>query len=136
VVFVFIERRVAYPMLDLNLFSNRVFSTSTIAASVYFTAQSGIVFLVPLSAQLALGQSAFAAGLLLVPLTLLNIVLAPLAGLLSDRVPVRYVATTGALIVAAGTFALSRLPAHPSTLEIMLALVLRGNRHSPIQSAK
>ena len=50
----------------------------------------------------------------------------PRSALLSDRVPVRYVATTGALIVAADTFALSRLPAHPSTLEIMLALVLAG----------
>lgn len=124
--FVVVERRVAFPTLDLNLFSDRLFSMSTIAAFLYFTAQSGIIFLLPLSAQLALGKSPLTAGLLLVPLTLLNIVLSPAAGALSDKVPVRYVATTGALIVAAGVFLLSRLPAHPSVTGIAPALVLVG----------
>jgi EmrB/QacA subfamily drug resistance transporter len=126
IVFVRVERRAAHPALDLSLFSSRLFSMSTIAAFVYFTAQSGVVFIVPLSAQLALGASPLAAGFLLIPLTVLNVVLAPLAGSLSDRVPVRYISTAGALTVAVGAFVLSRLPAHPTTQQILESIVIAG----------
>jgi EmrB/QacA subfamily drug resistance transporter len=125
-IFVAVERREQHPTLDLTLFSNRLFSMSTIAAFLYFTAQSGIVFILPLSAQLALGESPLSAGLLLIPLTVLNVVLAPVAGALSDRMPVRYISTAGALTVAAGAFALSRLPLHPSTLQIMVSVAVAG----------
>jgi EmrB/QacA subfamily drug resistance transporter len=125
-VFILVERRANYPMFDLSLFSNRLFTMSTIAAFVYFTAQSGIVFIIPLSAQIALGYSALNAGLLLIPLTVLNVVLAPLAGSVSDRVPARYISTLGALTVAAGAFVLSRLPAHPTTHRIVESMILAG----------
>jgi EmrB/QacA subfamily drug resistance transporter len=125
-IFVVVERRQAHPALDLSLFSNRLFTMSTIAGFMYFTAQSGIVFILPLSAQLALGQSPLAAGLLLIPLTLMNIVLAPIAGSLSDRIPVRYISTAGALTVALGAFLLSRLPLHPSTLQIVASVSVAG----------
>jgi EmrB/QacA subfamily drug resistance transporter len=124
--FILVEKRVTSPTFDLSLFSNRPFFTATVAAFIFFTASSGIVFLVPLSAQLGLGRTAFAAGLLLAPLTVLNVVLSPFAGALSDRIPVRYVATAGALVVAAGTFALSRLPSRPSVSELIAALVVTG----------
>jgi EmrB/QacA subfamily drug resistance transporter len=125
-IFLAVERRQPHPTLDLSLFSNRLFSMSAIAAFIYFTAQSGIVFILPLSAQLALGRSPLAAGMLLIPLTVLNVVLAPVAGSLSDRVPVRYISTAGALTVAGGAFALSRLPLHPSTVQLFAAVAITG----------
>ena len=76
--------------------------------------------------QTALGYTAFAAAFFLAPITALNIVLAPTAGALSDRVPVRYVSTAGALMVTFGLFLLSRLPPAPTTLELIGALVVTG----------
>jgi len=125
-IFVFVERRVPTPTLDLSLFKIRIFAVSSLAAFVYFAAFSGVIFIVPLTAQTALGDPAFTAGFLLTPITALNIVLAPTAGALSDRVPVRYVSTAGALVVALGLFLLSRLPPLPSTGEIITALVITG----------
>ena len=125
-IFLFVERRAAYPTLDLSLFSNRLFSMSTLAAVMFYTVLSGMVFILPLTAQTALGDSPLAAGLLLIPLTVLNIAVAPLAGWLSDLVPARYVATAGALAVSAGAFMLSRLPFHPSNVQIGFALVIAG----------
>ena len=126
VCFIYVERRVPTPTLDLSLFGIRVFAVSVFAAFVYFIAISGLIFIVPLTAQTALGESAFAAGLLLTPITALNIVLAPTAGALSDRVPVRYVSTAGAVVVAIGLFVLSRLPAVPTTFELIAALIVTG----------
>ncbi|NNM99314.1 MAG: MFS transporter [Candidatus Eremiobacteraeota bacterium] len=125
-LFVFVERRVHAPTFDLTLFRSRIFAFSTIAAFCYFIAQSGIVFLVPLTAQLALHATPLQAGLLLVPLTALNVALAPTAGALSDRIPARYLSTAGAVLVAIGTLLLAHLPAVPTTLEIVLALVATG----------
>jgi EmrB/QacA subfamily drug resistance transporter len=124
--FIAIERRVASPTLDLELFKSRIFACSVIAALVYFVALSGLIFIVPLASQTALGDTAFRAGLLLTPITALNVVLAPTAGALSDRVPVRFVSTTGALIVSAGLFLLSRLPPRPSWPEFIGALIVAG----------
>ncbi|HVA27659.1 MAG TPA: MFS transporter [Candidatus Baltobacteraceae bacterium] len=125
-IFVVVERRVAAPTLDLSLFTNRLFAFSVAAAFVYFVAISGLIFIVPLAAQLALGYSPFAAGLLLMPITALNVVLAPLAGSLSDRVAVRYVSTAGAVIVAIGLFVMSRLPALPNLWQLVGAMMIAG----------
>ncbi len=124
--FIIVEGRVKAPTLDLSLFRSRIFAFSVLAAFVYFIALSGLIFIIPLSAQMALGDSAFAAGILLIPITALNIVLAPTAGALSDRVPVRYVSTAGALLVAVGLFLLSRLPASPTLWELIGALLVAG----------
>ena len=125
-LFIVVERRVKTPTLDLSLFKSRVFAFSVLAAFVYFIALSGLIFIIPLSAQTALGESAFGAGLLLMPITALNIVLAPTAGALSDRVPVRYVSTAGAAVVCIGLFILSRVPAHPAIWELVGALIVAG----------
>lgn len=125
-LFVAVERRVPAPTLDLELFKSRIFAFSSLAALVYFIAISGLIFIVPLASQTALGDTAFSAGLLLTPITALNIVLAPTAGALSDRVPVRYVSTAGALIVGAGLFLLSRLPPRPTWPEFIGALIVAG----------
>ncbi|HTX57246.1 MAG TPA: MFS transporter [Candidatus Acidoferrales bacterium] len=125
-VFIVVERRVPAPTLDLSLFRIRIFGVSVVAALVYFSAISGLVFILPLAVQTALGRSAFGAGLLLTPITALNIILAPSAGSLSDRVPVRYVSTAGALVVAGGLFLLSHLPPRPTTEQFLVALVVTG----------
>ena len=124
--FLWVERRVKHPTLDLELFRNQTFALSLIAAFIYFTAQSGIVFIIPLAAQLTMHLSPLNAGLLLIPISLLNIVLAPAAGSLSDRVPARYVSTFGALLVTLGTFLLSRLPNDPVPWHIAGTLVVTG----------
>ncbi len=124
--FIAVERRVRSPMLDLKLFRNRLFAFSVLAAFVFFVAISGIIFLIPLAAQTTLGASALQAGFLLLPITVMNIILAPLAGTLSDRVPVRYISTFGAAVVGLGALVLSRLSAHPSTSHIIGALAITG----------
>lgn len=124
--FVALERRTAQPMLDLTLFRSRTFAFSVVAALLYFIATSGVVFIVPLAAQIALGLRPLRAGLLLLPVSALNVVLAPFAGALSDRVPARYVSTAGAVLYVAGALWLAALPAHPAVWSIAGALVVAG----------
>lgn len=125
-LFVAWERRIGFPVIDLSLFRNRTFLFSVLAAVLYFCASYALVFIVPLVAQSQLHRSGLQAGLLLVPVFALNIVLAPLSGALSDRIPARYLSTGGAVVFTCGLLALALLPAHPSVLQLTLALVLAG----------
>ena len=100
--FVWIEARRAEPMLPLDLFRARQFSgANAVTLAVYF-ALVGATFLLVLQFQGVLGYSPLAAGAALVPITVLLLVLSPLAGKLASRIGYRAPMTAGSLIVAAG----------------------------------
>jgi EmrB/QacA subfamily drug resistance transporter len=124
--FIIVERRVRAPIVDFELFANRTFARSVIALAIYFCGLYGVIFTVPLAAQVAMGRDAFQAGLLLLPITAFNVVLAPLAGALSDRIPAHYVASAGAVLLFAGSVLLAVQPAHPAIAQLVVALVVTG----------
>ena len=125
-IFLRVERSVASPMLDLTLFRNRIFAFSVTASTLYFMALFSLVFTIPIVAQVVLGRNGLEAGLLLLPVTALNVVLAPLAGALSDRVPARYLSTFGSSVFALGAIVLILLPANPAPWTIAAALLVCG----------
>jgi EmrB/QacA subfamily drug resistance transporter len=100
--FVWIEARRPDPMLPLILFRSRQFSgANAVTLAVYF-ALVGSTFLLILHLQTVLGYSPLAAGAALTPVTLLLLVLSPVAGKLASRIGYRAPMTAGSLIVAAG----------------------------------
>ena len=72
-------------------------------------AMFGIFYFVTLYFQNVLGYSALEAGVRSLPLTMMVIFVAPIAGRLSGRVPPRYQMTVGMLMMTAGLLLLSRL---------------------------
>lgn len=124
--FLQVERRVKEPILELDLFRNRTFAFSVLAATLYFCAVYCVIFTIPLAAQIALGRNGLQAGLLVLPISILNIFLAPIAGALSDRVPARYVSTAGAICFFAGSLLLALQPTHPATTFLIVALLVTG----------
>ncbi len=125
-MFYVVECRVSAPMMDMELFKDRTFAFSVLAATLYFCAMYCVIFIIPLTAQTALGRTALQAGLLLLPISALNVVLAPVAGALSDRIAARYISTAGALVFLAGTLMLALQPVHPAMTMLYLSLVVAG----------
>jgi EmrB/QacA subfamily drug resistance transporter len=121
-VFIFVEKRQAYPMLDLSLFSKRLFTTSTAAALLNYMALFSILFLMPFYLLQGRGLSPSQAGLILTAQPIVMAIVAPLSGTLSDRIGTRLPAVLGMAILAVGLFALSRLG--PTTPLPLVALVL------------
>lgn len=70
VVFVLWERRVAEPMLDVELFKNPRFSAATGAISVAYFALFGFIFLITMYFQFLHGYSPFSTGLRLIPVAI------------------------------------------------------------------
>jgi EmrB/QacA subfamily drug resistance transporter len=107
--FVWIEARSPAPMLPLDLFRSRQFSgANAVTLAVYF-ALGGATFLLIIFLQTVLGYSPLAAGAALTPITLLLLVLSPVAGKLASRVGYRAPMTAGPLIAAAGVALLAQV---------------------------
>jgi MFS family permease len=101
-VFVVFERFQAEPLMPLSLFSNRNFSiTIWVSAAVAF-GMLGFFIPVTIFFQSVLGFSALKAGLTFLPMSLVSMVVAPIAGRMSDRFGGKYILVAGLTFFAAG----------------------------------
>ncbi|BCV23753.1 MFS transporter [Gelria sp. Kuro-4] len=98
VLFLYTEQRVPQPMLNLGLFSNRLFSAANLAALCNFSAQYVMLFLTPFYLQNLLNYSPRAAGVVMTAFPLVTLFVAPVSGTLSDRFGTRLLSTMGAAI--------------------------------------
>jgi DHA2 family multidrug resistance protein-like MFS transporter len=114
------------PLFPVDLLKIRIFSMSIATSTVSFAAQMLAYVTLPFLFQSVMGRSAFATGLLMTPWPLALGVIAPIAGRLADKVRAGLIGGIGLAIFAAGLFALSRLGAHPSTLDIGWRMAVCG----------
>ncbi|MEU5532810.1 DHA2 family efflux MFS transporter permease subunit [Streptomyces sp. NPDC020362] len=90
------------PMLPMRLFRSRAFSGINAASLLMFLGMFGSIFLLSQYMQGVLGYSPTEAGLRMLPWTGMPMLVAPIAGILSDRIGGRPVVATGLFLQAAG----------------------------------
>ena len=125
-LFVGIERRIAHPALDFGLFSNRTFSASVLAAYLCYAATAALGFLMPFYLLTAAGHAAARAGLVLMAHPLAMLAVTGPSGFLSDKLGVRWPATAGMALMAAGLARLSALQLETSAGQIAVVLAATG----------
>ncbi len=125
--FVWWERRCTTPLFNLKIFSgNRTFVFSNIAAMINYGATFAVAVLLSLYLQYIQGFSAEYAGFILVAQPVVQTLLSPVAGRLSDRIEPRIVATAGMAITTIGlSFFIFLTPATP-LYAIVIALMVLG----------
>ncbi len=124
--FVWIERRVAHPMVDLVLFQDRTFTLNLLSALVIFLSLSGVTLVLPFYLELVLGVSQGTMGLLLTVLPAAYVATTPLAGVLSDRIGTRTMIGLGLGLTCVSMVLASQLNAESSLLEFVLYLAPMG----------
>jgi EmrB/QacA subfamily drug resistance transporter len=100
--FVLRERRAAEPMLPLRLFRVRAFTAANLTGFFMYGSIFSAAFLTAQYFQFGLGYSPMETGLRLLPWTATPMVVAPLAGALTDRIGPRPLLVTGLVLQAAG----------------------------------
>jgi EmrB/QacA subfamily drug resistance transporter len=100
--FVAWELRAPTPMLPPHLFRSRSFAGGNAAIFFTFAALFGAVFFAAQLMQTGLGYGPLGAGLRLLPWTGTFMTVAPIAGMLADRIGERPLMVTGLLLQAAG----------------------------------
>jgi EmrB/QacA subfamily drug resistance transporter len=124
--FVLIERHGRAPMLDLSLFSNKLFSAAAGAAFINGLSRFALMFLFVFYFQGPQGQSPIMAGLELAPLAIGMLVASPIAGYIADRHGSRGLAALGMVVSAVGLAGMTMLQAHTAYVWSALWLALVG----------
>jgi EmrB/QacA subfamily drug resistance transporter len=124
--FVAIELRVKAPMVEFRLFSDRNFVGAVVVALIVSFAMLGVFFFLALYMQNILGYSALEAGVRFLPSTLMIVLVAPVAGRLSDRVGPRWLIAGGLAVVAASLFSFSGIAVDSSYGELLPGFTLLG----------
>jgi DHA2 family methylenomycin A resistance protein-like MFS transporter len=123
-LFIHVERRAASPMLPLQFFSLPGFSPAVVFGIIVNLTYYGVIFVLSLYLQQALGYSALRTGFAFLPLTATFIVSNIITGWLTARAGSRLPMILGALIAMAGYASLLRLNETTSLLSMMASFVL------------
>jgi EmrB/QacA subfamily drug resistance transporter len=124
--FVVIERRRRSPMLDLSLFRSGTYAGANIAMLLVALSMFGVFFFVSLYMQNVLGYSAVQAGAAFLPMTILIILVAPVAGKLSDRFGSRWLMTIGMVLLGVQLLYLSQLGADATFWNLLPGFLVGG----------
>jgi EmrB/QacA subfamily drug resistance transporter len=124
--FVLVEMHQRLPMMDLSLFKNPTFAGANLAMLLVALSMFGVFFFVSLYMQNILGFSAVQAGAAFLPMTLLVMIVAPIAGKLSDRFGSRWLITTGLTLLSVQLFYYSTLGQHANFWNLLPGMVLGG----------
>ena len=100
--FVAWELRAPEPMLPMQLFRSRGFTVTNVASLLMFFGMFGSIFLLAQFLQVVQGYSPLQAGLRTLPWTAMPVLVAPIAGSLSDRIGGRPLLATGLALQAIG----------------------------------
>ena len=126
VSFVIIERRRRYPMLDLTLFRSGTYTGANVSMLLVALSMFGVFFFVSLYMQNVLGYSAVQAGAAFLPMTVLIILIAPIAGKASDRFGSRWLMTIGMVLLGVQLLYFSQLSTTSDFWNLLPGFILGG----------
>jgi EmrB/QacA subfamily drug resistance transporter len=125
-VFVFVERRRAHPMFDLNLFRLPTFSGGSVAAFGLSASIFSMLLYIVLYLQDILGYSPLATGVRVMFMSGAILVSATVAGRLSSHVPVRLLIGPGLIMVGVGLLLMRGLNAGSSWTHLIPGMIVGG----------
>ncbi len=124
--FILLEMRQRLPMLDLSLFKIGSFVGANLVAMLVSLGMFGVFFYISLYVQNILGYSPTKAGAIFLPMTILIIVVAPIAGKLSDRIGSRWLMGAGMGILGVSLLLYQRIGLHTGFWSLLPQLLLGG----------
>jgi len=126
-ILVMVERKASSPIIDLNLFKNRVFSSGMASQLFMQIAQGGWNFLAPFYLIYGMGYSASMAGLIILPFHLIRLIFSPISGVLADRYGSKIPAAGGGMLLLGGLFLISSLASDVGLWLIVLIILIAGS---------
>jgi MFS family permease len=126
-LFVAWERRLVHPLIDVVLLGrNRVFALSNLAALINYSATAAVSFFLSLYLQQIRGLPPGRTGLVLASQPIIQALVSPWAGRLSDSVEPRLVSSAGMAVIVVGLSLFALLPAEAPLAVVAACLGLLG----------
>ncbi len=127
ILFIFQQLKSPFPLLDIHLFiNNKVFAFSNLAALINYCATFAITFLLSLYLQHIKMLTPSQTGSILIAAPIVQALLSPVAGKLSDRFEPQTISSLGMALTVAGLILLTFLGGNTSVAYILCCLILLG----------
>ncbi len=101
-LFYLVEKRVEYPLIDLDLFKSKTFTFGNITAFINYGAFVSVAFILSLYLQYLKGYSPLTAGLIVSIQSIMMVIVSPFAGRLSDKIDPASISTVGMVLTTIG----------------------------------
>lgn len=121
-VFIWWQKRVAHPMLDMKLFKNASFSVSALAVTLAFFALMGVFFSMSQLFQLVMGYGAMESSIKMLPPMLVMIFVSPFVPNIVKKIGSRMTVGMGLIIVALSFVVMSQWPVVPQYWQVGTAM--------------
>ena len=125
-IFVLLELHQRVPMLDLSYFKNRTFAGANVVMLLVALAMFGVFFFNSLYLGRILRYSPIETGATFLPMTVLIVFVAPLAGRFSDKIGSRWLMGAGLVLLSLSLLAFSTLDETSTFWDIVPGLLLGG----------
>lgn len=125
-IFLWLERRVPHPMIDLRLFETSLIGANLLMGLISFVCAAGTVFLIPFYLENILHYPPNQTGLLIAVMPVALLIVAPISGTLSDRIGTRPITVLGLFILATTFYLLTLLDANTTMWRYILLLLPLG----------
>jgi EmrB/QacA subfamily drug resistance transporter len=125
-IFIYLELHVTTPILALHIFKNMRFSLSIICAFLIFVANFFFNVISPFYLENTLGLAANYAGYVLMIFPIVNVIVAPAAGAISDRIGSEKLTFVGLIVISISQFAYIFTDLHTPLWLFMFFIGLTG----------
>ncbi|MCL2860670.1 MAG: MFS transporter [Oscillospiraceae bacterium] len=123
IIFYIREKRTSLPMLDLNIFKNKLFSLSVFCAAISFSAVSCYTLILPFYLQELRQMSPEICGLIMLGFPLVLLVVSPISGHISDKIGSEVLTLVG-LTAMSAMFILMSIFYHQNTAIFIVILFI------------
>ncbi|OEC87669.1 MULTISPECIES: MFS transporter [Methanobacterium] len=124
--FYLVEKRVAFPLINLGLFKSKSFTFGNITAFINYGAFVSVGFILTLYLQYLKGYSPLTAGLIVSIQSIIMVIVSPYAGRLSDKIDPRNVSAAGMVLTTVGVVLMALINYDNATYLGGLSLIIFG----------
>ena len=125
--FVAVEARSRQPMLPLGIFSSRQFTAANAVTFLVYGGFGAVFFLLVIQLQVVSGFSAFAAGISILPITVVMLALSSRSGALAARIGPRLQMSVGPLVIGVALLLMLRVgPGASYVADVLPAVLVMG----------
>lgn len=128
-IFISVEKKVKNPIINMKVFTNRVFNFSLFASFFESMGYLSVIFII-MYLQGIRGLTPLDASLLLVPGYVIGACIAPFAGRLTDKIGARIPATSGLFLMLAGILVYTTFSITTPLYFVIIASILGGSGSS------
>jgi EmrB/QacA subfamily drug resistance transporter len=124
IAFILVEKKRENPLLQLQIFSNKLFSLSIFCAFITFTATFCNNIILPFYLQDVMNYTPQHTGLILMVFPLILTVVAPISGTLSDKIGSEVLTFIGLVLISLGLLLMSILNVDSTLLSMIIFIAI------------